>query len=58
MNTRIKVKKLPFGDTTEDGKYWPTVDDVNVGENGRCFWPTYGEAYAVAERFASMVAPS
>jgi hypothetical protein len=48
---KIKVQKLPFGDTTPDGPYYPTVDGANVGEAGRAFWHTYGEAYAVAKRF-------
>lgn len=52
---RIKVKKLPFGETTPDGPYYPTVDGANVGEGGRAFWHTYGEAYAVAKRFTEMV---
>src|SRR5262245_47896227 len=47
--SRIKVRKLPLGQFTNDGAFWPMVDGENVGEDGRCFWPTEDEARAVAK---------
>ncbi|MGF6434367.1 hypothetical protein [Bradyrhizobium elkanii] len=51
---RIEVRRLPLGQTTEDGAFWPVVDDENVGENNPCFWHTEDEARAAAERYVNI----
>jgi hypothetical protein len=53
MPHKIEVRKLPLGQFTDDGSFWPMVDGENVGEAGRCFWHTEDEARAVAERYVT-----
>lgn len=50
----IAVRKLPLGDTTPDGPYYPVVNGNVVGEKDRQFWKTHDEAYAAAERWVKM----
>lgn len=45
--TRLKVRTLPFGDTTKDGRFYPTIDGEAWGEDGRAFWHTRAEALRV-----------
>lgn len=49
---RLKVRRLPFGDEAErggirEGAYYPVIDGVAWGENGRSFWPTKADAMRV-----------
>lgn len=41
---RIKVKTLPHGQTTEEGRFFVKVDGQKVGWGGRAFWPSRAEA--------------
>lgn len=43
---RIVVKKLPRGETTEQGAYYAQVDGRNVGMPDRPFWRTHEQAKA------------
>ena len=52
---RIKVKKLPFGDATDEGRFYVQVDGENIGEDGRAFWKTESEAYAIGSRYLMRV---
>lgn len=52
---KIEVRRLPRGEFTNDGAFWPIVNGENVGENDRCHWHTEAEARAVAERYAAVV---
>ena len=50
---KIEVCRLPRGEFTSDGAFWPMVNGENVGEGGRCHWPTEAEVGAGAERYAA-----
>lgn len=54
MDHTIKVRRLPFGDTTADGAFYAQVNGKNIGENGRAFWTTAFEARLAAERWVDM----
>jgi hypothetical protein len=51
MKHKIKVCKMPFGDKTEQGEYYATVDGETVGDKELSHWKTYSEAFACARRF-------
>jgi hypothetical protein len=51
MKVRIKVKSLPFGETTDQGRYYAEVDGEKVGEDGRCFWDKWSDAKTCGVRF-------
>ena len=51
MKERVQVKALPFGNTTEEGRFYAVVDGEKVGENGRCFWEKRSDARACGIRF-------
>ena len=51
MTDRIKVKSLPLGNTTDEGRYWAEVDGEKVGEDGRAFWETRQQAKDCGFRF-------
>lgn len=48
---RIKIVRLPNGETTDEGCFFARVDGKCVGENGRAFFETYEEALACGVRF-------
>ena len=51
MNSqRLKVRALPFGDSTADGRFYPVIDGDAWGDNGRAFWPTRSEAMRIGIR--------
>jgi hypothetical protein len=63
MDSRIKICKLGLGQRviTEgkiEGSYYPKVDGVHVGENGRAYWETKEQAQGCAERFIQAEAES
>lgn len=50
IKQRLRVRKLPFGDSTSDGSFYPVIDGAAWGEDGRAFWPTKAEAMSVGIR--------
>ncbi len=46
-----KAKKLPFGETTDEGSWWAEVDGQKIGEKGRAFWQTKSEAITCAKKY-------
>lgn len=51
MENRITIHTLPFGDTTDEGRYYAKVDNENIGMDGRTHWQTYEAAMVCARRF-------
>ena len=51
INKRIKVKKLSLGEYTEEGSYWAEVDGEKIGDKGRAFWFSKGDAMACGRRY-------
>lgn len=48
---RIKVIKMPLGQTTNDGAYYAKVDGQNIGVNGRTHWHSEASARLAAKVF-------
>jgi len=51
LNKRIKIEKLPFGDTTNDGAFSAKVDGELIGNKERCLFETREEATKCAEEY-------
>ena len=53
LHGKATAKKLPFGETTNEGPWYGQVGGANVGTATRAFWPTKAEALACAQDYAS-----
>lgn len=49
--SRIKVKRMPLGETTDQGPFYCQVDGENVGADGRSHWETESDAMACGRRY-------
>jgi len=49
----IAVRKLPFGERTSQGAFYPTVNGQIVGYSGRPFFETKDEAMECAKHFVA-----
>lgn len=53
VGPQLVVKKMPFGDRTDQGVWFvfDETDKINIGEGGRSHWPTKDQAEACAFRY-------